>query len=300
MGHSNDNPASASASAPAPAPAPAPSGATSRRRFLVAAAALGGGIGLNLHLPSTAAADSRRTTAGTAATATVYIAGDSTAQTYRSGYHPQAGWGQTLPGFFTQNITIANHAIGGRSSRSFIEQGRLAAIHQAIRPGDYLCVQFGHNDATVSNPDRYTSPADYKEYLRNDYIRATRARGATPIVVTPVSRRSFNASTGEFNVSFPAYVNAARAVAAEERAPLVDLSELSRVFLTKLGVEASKNIFLWLSAGQYPNFPNGIQDNTHFQLKGATEMSRLVARAVAGLGLPLSGEVISTRHRPSR
>ncbi|MBT2400141.1 rhamnogalacturonan acetylesterase [Streptomyces sp. ISL-100] len=274
---------------------PAPITATSRRRFLVgAAASLGAGAGL--YLPGTAAAESRRTATGAAATATVYIAGDSTAQTYRAGYYPEAGWGQTLPGFFTQNVTIANHAIGGRSSRSFIEQGRLAAIHRAIRPGDYLCVQFGHNDATVSNPDRYTSPADYKEYLRNDYIRATRARGATPIVVTPVSRRSYNTSTGEFNVSFPAYVNAARAVAAEERAPLVDLSELSRVFLTRLGVEPSKGIFLWLAPGQYPNFPNGIQDNTHFQVKGATEMSRLVARAVSGLGLPLSGEVIPARQ----
>ncbi len=81
---------------------------------------------------------------------------------------------------------------------------------------------------------------------------------------------------------------------------MVDLSELSRVFLTRLGVEASKGVFLWLSPGLYPNFPDGIQDNTHFQLKGATEMSRLVARAVAGLGLPLSGEVTSARHRSSR
>lgn len=275
---------------------PAPITATGRRRFLTgAAAALGGG----LCLPGTAAADSRRTATGTAAAATVYIAGDSTAQTYRAGYHPQAGWGQTLPGFFTPNVTVANHAIGGRSSRSFIEQGRLAAIHQAIRPGDYLCVQFGHNDATVSNPERYTSPADYKEYLRDDYIRATRARGATPVVVTPVSRRSYNTSTGEFNVSFPAYVDAARAVAAEERAPLVDLSELSRVFLTKLGADASKGLFLWLAPGQYPNFPNGVQDNTHFQTKGATEMSRLVAKAVSGLGLPLSGEVIPAPRRSS-
>ncbi|HET6857372.1 MAG TPA: rhamnogalacturonan acetylesterase [Streptomyces sp.] len=262
---------------------------TNRRRFLLIAAALGAGTALQL--PATAAAHSGQASAGAAVTATVYVAGDSTAQTYRSGYAPQAGWGQTLPGFFTPNVTIANHAIGGRSSRSFIEQGRLAAIHRVIRPGDYLLVQFGHNDASTGNPERYTSPADYKEYLRNDYIRATRARGATPIVVTPVSRRSYNASTGQFNVSFPAYVNAAKAVAAEERAPLVDLSELSRVFLTRLGAEASKGIFLWLNPGQSPNFPNGIQDNTHFQLKGATEMSRLVAGAVARLGLPVSGEV---------
>ncbi|WP_151476523.1 rhamnogalacturonan acetylesterase [Streptomyces albicerus] len=273
--------------------------ASSRRRFLVGTAgALGAGALGALSLPGTAAAASRSsanatsTTSAAAATGTVYIASDSTAQTYSSRFYPEAGWGQKLSAYFTPNITVANHAIGGRSSRSFIEQGRLAAIHQVIKPGDYLFVQFGHNDATVSNPERYTPPADYKEYLRNDYIRATRARGATPVVVTPVSRRSYNASTGKFNVSFPAYVDAAKAVAREENAPLVDLSAASRAYLDGIGVEASKGIFLWLAAGQYPNFPNGVQDNTHFQERGAVEMARLVARAVAGLGLPISGEVL--------
>jgi len=259
---------------------------SSRRRFLVGAAgAVGGGAFGVLGLPGNAVA-------AAAATGTVYIASDSTAQTYNSRYYPQAGWGQKLSSFLSSNITVANHAIGGRSSRSFIEQGRLAAIHQVIRAGDYLFTQFGHNDATVGNPERYTSPADYKEYLRNDYIRATRARGATPVVVTPVSRRSYNASTGKFNVSFPAYVDAAKAVAREEGAPLVDLSAASRVYLDGVGIEGSKAIFLWLAAGQYPNFPNGVQDNTHFQERGAVEMARLVARAVAGLGLPISGEVV--------
>ncbi|WP_326810965.1 rhamnogalacturonan acetylesterase [Streptomyces scopuliridis] len=261
---------------------------TSRRRFLIGTtAALGAGAAATLGLPGTASA-------APSAVATLYIASDSTAQTYNSGYYPQAGWGQTLPGFFTSNITVANRAIGGRSSRSFIEQGRLAAIHDVIKPGDYLFVQFGHNDATTGNPERYTSPADYKEYLRNDYIRATRSRGATPVVVTPVSRRSYNESTGQFNVSFPQYVDAAKAVAAEEGVPLVDLSALSRTYLNGVGIEASKNVFLWLNPGQYPNFPNGVQDNTHFQQNGATQMSRLVAQAVARLGLPLSGEVRPT------
>ncbi|MFE1797811.1 rhamnogalacturonan acetylesterase [Streptomyces sp. NPDC059517] len=258
----------------------------SRRRFLVGSAGVVGGGALGvLGLPGAAQA-------AAAATGTLYIASDSTAQTYSSGYYPQAGWGQKLSSYFTSNITVANRAIGGRSSRSFIEQGRLAAIHQVIKAGDYLFVQFGHNDATVGNAERYTSPADYKEYLRNDYIRGTRARGATPVVVTPVSRRSYNATTGKFNVSFPAYVDAAKAVAQEEGAPLVDLSAASRAYLDGIGVEASKGIFLWLNAGQYPNFPNGVQDNTHFQERGAVEMARLVARAVAGLGLPLSGEVV--------
>lgn len=259
---------------------------SSRRRFLVGAvgAVGGGGLGV-LGMPGAAVA-------AVAATGTVYIASDSTAQTYNSRYYPQAGWGQKLSSFLSSNIAVANHAIGGRSSRSFIEQGRLAAIHQVIRAGDYLFAQFGHNDATVGNPERYTSPADYKEYLRNDYIRATRARGATPVVVTPVSRRSYNASTGKFNVSFPAYVDAAKAVAREEGAPLVDLAAASRVYLDGVGIEGSKGIFLWLAAGQYPNFPNGVQDNTHFQERGAVEMARLVSRAVAGLGLPISGEVV--------
>ncbi|MFE9722774.1 rhamnogalacturonan acetylesterase [Streptomyces sp. NPDC005794] len=268
---------------------------TSRRRFLLGAAgALGAGAAGALGVPHTASAavSSATTGRGAAATGTVYIASDSTAQTYSSGYYPEAGWGQKLSSYFTSNITVANRAIGGRSSRSFIQQGRLAAIHDVIKPGDYLFVQFGHNDATVTNPERYTPPADYKEYLRNDYIRATRALGATPVVVTPVSRRSYNASTGKFNVSFPAYVDAAKAVAQEEGAALVDLSGASRAYLDGIGVEASKGIFLWLDAGQYPNFPNGVQDNTHFQERGAVEMARLVSRAVARLGLPLSGEVV--------
>ncbi|MFF5568287.1 rhamnogalacturonan acetylesterase [Streptomyces sp. NPDC012623] len=259
----------------------------SRRGFLAGTTATAAAFGLSAAATTAARADTR-------AAATLYIASDSTAQTYNSGYYPQAGWGQTLPPFFTSSITVANHAIGGRSSRSFIEQGRLAAIHQVIRAGDYLFVQFGHNDATTTNAERYTPPADYKEYLRDDYIRATRARGATPVVVTPVSRRSYNASTGQFNVSFPAYVDAARAVAAEEGAPLVDLSTLSRTYLNGIGPEAAKQIFLWLSPGQYPNFPDGVSDDTHFQQNGATQMSRLVARAVARLGLPLSGEVRPT------
>ncbi|MFC8594816.1 rhamnogalacturonan acetylesterase [Streptomyces atroolivaceus] len=271
-------------------------GDTSRRQFLLTAAAgaLAAGGTAVLGVPDTASAAPSSAVSGSTApvTGTVYIASDSTAQTYSSGYHPQAGWGQKLSSYFTSNVTVANRAIGGRSSRSFIEQGRLAAIHEVIKPGDYLFVQFGHNDATVGNAERYTPPADYKEYLRNDYIRATRRLGATPVVVTPVSRRSYNQSTGKFNVSFPEYVAAAKAVAQEEHVALVDLSAASRAHLDAIGVEASKGTFLWLDAGRYPNFPDGVQDNTHFQERGAVEMARLVSRAVAGLGLPLSGEVI--------
>ncbi|GAB2871655.1 rhamnogalacturonan acetylesterase [Streptomyces mayteni] len=248
----------------------------------VVAAAAAAAVGL----PGTAAA--------AAAGPTVYIASDSTAQTYNSSYEPQTGWGQVLDRYFADDVTVANHAIGGRSSRNFIEQGRLQTILNQIQPGDYLFVQFGHNDASATIPDRYTSPADYKEYLRNDYIGGARARGAIPVIVTPVSRRSFNATTGQFNVSFPEYVQRAVEVAREENAPLIDLSASSRAYLDSIGPEAAKDVFLHTDPGEYPGRPNGTADDTHFQRYGALQMARLIAREVRGEGLALSSLVRDT------
>ncbi|WP_460523528.1 rhamnogalacturonan acetylesterase [Flindersiella endophytica] len=230
----------------------------------------------------------------TATGPTIYIASDSTAQTYSSAYEPQAGWGQMLNRYFTSDVTVTNRAIGGRSSRTFIQEGRLATILSQIQPGDYLFVQFGHNDASINIPERYTSPADYKEYLRNDYIRGARAKGAIPVIVTPVSRLSYNTSTGQFNVSFPEYVNAAIAVAQEENAKLIDLSASSRAYLNSIGPDYAKEVFLHTDPGEYPNRPDGTADNTHFQKYGALQMARLVARGVSGLGVPLSGYVRDT------
>ncbi|NYI03941.1 GDSL-type esterase/lipase family protein [Allostreptomyces psammosilenae] len=225
---------------------------------------------------------------------TVYLAGDSTVQTYDPYWAPQAGWGQMLDRYLTDDVTVENHAIGGRSSRSFVEQGRLDAILDEIQPGDYLFVQFGHNDASVNIPERYTSPEDYKEYLRDDYIAGARERGAIPVIVTPVSRRSFNAETGRFNVSFPTYVQAATEVAAEENVPLVDLSASSRAYLDGIGPEEAKSVFLHVPAGVYPNRPNGTVDDTHFQEYGAIQMARLVAQDVSGLDTPLARHVVNT------
>ncbi|MFI6322778.1 fibronectin type III domain-containing protein [Nonomuraea sp. NPDC050556] len=214
---------------------------------------------------------------------TVYIAGDSTVQTYDPYWVPQAGWGQVLERFFSTGVAFDNHAIGGRSSRNFISQGRLDTVLRLIRPGDYFLVQFGHNDATVSIPDRYASPADYKEYLRV-YVNGARQRGATPILVTPVSRL-------DANVSFPEYVAKMKELAAEEDVALVDLSALSHAYLGAIGLEAATSVFLHVPAGVYPAFPNGAADNTHFQEYGAIQMARLVAGAVKGLDLPLAGQV---------
>jgi lysophospholipase L1-like esterase len=251
---------------------------------VVAAAA-----GLGLAAPGESSASAAAAAAETAAQGpTIYIASDSTAQTYTADYVPQEGWGQQLSQYFTEDVTVANHAIGGRSSRNFVEQGRLDAILEVIQPGDYLFVQFGHNDASYTIPDRYTSPEDYKEYLRNDFIGGAEEAGAIPVIMSPVSRRDYDEATGLFNVSFPEYVQAATEVAAEEDVPFIDLSASSRAYLDSIGPEAAKDVFLWTDPGEYPNRPDGTEDNTHFQTYGAIEMARLVATDVAGLDVPLA------------
>ncbi len=222
---------------------------------------------------------------------TVFVTGDSTVQTYDSFWAPQAGWGQMIDRFLSDDVTVDNHAIGGRSSKNFISQGRLDTVLRQIRPGDYLFVQFGHNDNSYGVDDRFAAPGDYSNYLRT-FVDGAEQRGATAVLVTPVSRRSFNAETGEANVSFPEYVQAASDLAAETGTPLVDLSASSRAYLTEIGPEQAKSVFLWVPAGVYPNRPNGTQDDTHFQEYGAIQMARLVAADVATLDVPLAAEVV--------
>lgn len=226
-----------------------------------------------------------------AETPTAYITGDSTVQTYADAYAPQAGWGQMLGRYLDDGVVVANHAIGGRSSKNFISQGRLDTVLREIRPGDTLYVQFGHNDNTYGVDDRYAAPADYRNYLRT-YVEGARQRGATPILVTPVSRRDFDPATGEFNVSFPEYVEQATALAEETGTPLVDLSASSREYLDEIGPEEAKSVFLWVPAGIYPNRPDGTQDDTHFQEYGAIQMARLVAEDTAALDVSLAEHVV--------
>lgn len=233
----------------------------------------------------------RQTSRAPGALPTVYLAGDSTVQTYTDTFAPQAGWGQMIERFFADDVAFANHAIGGRSSKNFITQGRLDEILRGIRPGDYLFVQFGHNDATQGVDDRYASPVDYKEYLRS-YVQGARQRGATPVLVTPVSRRSFDAATGTANVSFPEYVAKMIELAQEEGVPLVDLSASSRAYLDEIGPEAAKSVFLWVDPGIFPGRPSGTQDDTHFQDYGAIQMARLIAQDVATLDDPLAAKAV--------
>lgn len=228
---------------------------------------------------------------GQGAAKTIYMAGDSTMQSYSASQAPQEGWGQQFGNYFANGVTVKNYSIGGRSSKSFLVDGRLDAVLREIKPGDFFFISFGHNDASVGIPERYASPEDYKMYLTR-YVNGARQRGANPVLLTPVGRRDFNLITQEFNVSFPEYVNACKEVAAALNVPLIDLSQLSIAQYNKVGLAATEKIFLYAYAGQYPKYPNGVSDNTHFSSYGAQVIAGLVAGAVKVMGLSISPFVI--------
>lgn len=216
-------------------------------------------------------------TSDTLTSATVYLCGDSTVQTYNASYKPQAGWGQMIYQYFTPNITFVNRAIGGRSSKNFVEQGRLDEILNVIKKNDYLFVQFGHNDATINNPDRYAAPyTTYKEYLKK-YIAGAREKGAIPVLITPVGR--LNYKNNVFVNDFPDYCTAMKQVATEENVKLIDLMTLSLSHFTSVGYNETYTYFLVSSNGT---------DYTHFTEKGAKVIAEIVAKEVKKLNLPLS------------
>ncbi|WP_338787055.1 rhamnogalacturonan acetylesterase [Metabacillus sp. FJAT-53654] len=221
---------------------------------------------------------------------TVFIAGDSTVQTYDETSKPRAGWGQMIPNYFSPKITFENHAFRGRSSKSFINEGRLDTIIRKIKPNDYLLIQFGHNDSRKNRPDLYTTLPDYKNYLKL-YINGARGRGATPILVTPVGIRDFNRDTGKFNVSFPEYVQAMKEIASELDVLLVDLSLSSVAYYDTLGPIGTLSVFLHTKPGMYKAYPKGVHDNIHFQENGALQIARLVSLGIKDLNIPLASYV---------
>ncbi|MER8223421.1 rhamnogalacturonan acetylesterase [Streptomyces sp. NPDC094143] len=228
----------------------------SRRR--VAAAGMGA-VPLALAFGGGAHARGRRT---------LHIAGDSTAAQKYADAAPETGWGMALPFFLRKDLVVANHAVNGRSSKSFADEGRLAAVLSVTRPGDLLFIQFGHNDAKAEDPARHTEPwSTYQDYLRR-YVDGARARGARPVLATSVERRRFDAS-GKALPTHGEYPAAMRALAAEERVALLDLQALSLALWQELGPEETKKYFNWTATEQ---------DNTHFNPPGAIAVARLVAR----------------------
>ncbi|MBQ1087582.1 rhamnogalacturonan acetylesterase [Streptomyces sp. B93] len=198
----------------------------------------------------------------------LFIAGDSTAAQKFTDAAPETGWGMALPFLLHKEWRVANHAVNGRSSRSFFDEGRLDAILEAIAPGDLLLIQFAHNDEKKDDPARYTEPwTTYQEHLRL-YVDGARARGARPVLATAVERRRFDAA-GNAVPSHGEYPAAIRALAGREGVALLDVQALSLALWQELGAEETKRYFNWTATEQ---------DNTHFNPPGAIAVARLVVR----------------------
>ena len=233
---------------------------------------------------------------------TVFLAGDSTLAAKAADKRPETGWGEPFQNLFSGKVKIENHAQNGRSTKSFIDEGRWQAIIEKLKKGDYVLIEFGHNDQKKEDPKRFAAAnEDYRNNLIK-FVTETRGKGAFPILLTPVVRRRFD-ENGAFYDTHGEYPEAVRAVAREYKVPLIDLHRKSEALLKKLGAEESKKLFLILKSGEHANYPKGVDDNTHFSAFGAGQMALLAAEELRAAKIGLAkylrknGEIQSVNAR---
>lgn len=203
---------------------------------------------------------------------TIFTIGDSTMANKKSEVYPETGWCQVLPEIFDSLVTIRNHAVNGRSSKSFIDEGRWETVLDSLKPGDYLFIQFGHNDEKEYDSTRYTTPfGTYSENLKM-FVSKSREKGATPILFTSIVRRKFD-ENGKLTDTHGDYPVATRKVAKELNVPLIDLQKLTADWVDSLGDEPSKAMFLWTEPNE--KFPEGRKDDTHLSETGARKVAQL-------------------------
>ena len=223
-----------------------------------------------------------------AQTTTVYCIGDSTmADKENPTENPEHGWAQVLPQFFTDEVTVDNRAVNGRSSKSFITEKRWDSVYSAVRPGDYVFIQFGHNDQKFKDSSRYTNPHTTYRHNLIRFVMETREKGATPVLFSSIMRRNFN-EQGTLVDTHGEYPLEARLVAQELDVPFVDLQYLTEILETSYGPEGSKKLHLHFKPGEHPYYPEGKEDDTHLSKKGAMAVSALVIDEIKSLELPLA------------
>lgn len=208
---------------------------------------------------------------------TVHLLGDSTmANKPVIPANPERGWGQMLPMYFKDSVRVENYAQNGRSSKTFIAEGRWDKVLAALKPGDYVIIQFGHNDEKTNDVKRGTAP--FGEFTTNlvRFIHETREGKATPILATPVARRKFDAA-GKLTDTHGDYPKAVRAVAEAEKAPLLELCAATEKLLQQLGPDSSKRWFDWIPAGEFARDSKALEDDTHFNAYGASRVCDLAA-----------------------
>lgn len=222
--------------------------------------------------------------AGTPHKTTIFVASDSTAAAYTPYQYPLTGWGDRLAKFMTGDVVVDDQAKAGRSAKSFYEEGGLDTIMNRIQPGDYLFVMSAINDNAKDAP-RHTDPSTtYKAYLRL-YVNAARSIGAYPVFVTSQTKRTYDL-WGRFYNSVGAYPQAMKELGAELNVPVIDLNQKSIDFFTSVGPDATRDMYMYLPAGEWQYWPNGDADYIHFQDRGATALARLVTTGIQQLNLP--------------
>ena len=237
-------------------------------------------------------------------TTTIFIIGDSTAaKKDLSTGSPERGWGMALQCYFdSAYIRVDNHAVNGRSSKSFIDEGRWDKVLSAMKPGDYVIIQFGHNDEKPA-VERHTDPGSTFDYNLAKFVRETRERGGIPILMNPVVRRNFaqkplkNDDDEKLrNTTFAdgsklvegdslidthgLYKVAPRDVARRMYCHFIDANQITHDLEQSLGVEGSKKLHMWYKPGEEPSLPQGRQDNTHYNIYGAQVVAKLLAEAL--------------------
>ena len=205
---------------------------------------------------------------------------------YEGENYPLRGWMMMMQQLFTDRVKIVNAGKSGRSSKSFRSEGHWQKVIEKIEPGDYLFIQFGHNDSKTDTL-RYTEPhTSFRQNLIN-YINEAKAKGAFPILFTSIPRRSFD-KEGKLVDTHGDYVTVVRELSKEMHIPLVDLNKKMAKLIQKLGPEESKKLFLWLEPGQFKKIPEGKQDNTHLNVYGANKVAQLAAQGIKELKLPVA------------
>lgn len=217
---------------------------------------------------------------------TIYGIGDSTmANKIKPEENPERGWMQMISQFFSADVVIDNRAVNGRSTRSFINEKKWDSVYKVLKPGDYVFIQFGHNDQKNADSARYTNPHTSYRYNLIRFVKETREKGAIPILFSSIVRRNFN-EQGVLIGTHGDYPLETRLVAQQYKVPFIDLEYFTEQLEESYGPEKSKELHLHFKVGEHPYYPEVKEDNTHLSVKGATVIAKLVIDQIRLLESP--------------
>ena len=219
----------------------------------------------------------------------VWLIGDSTMSIKDVKAYPETGWGMPFKNFFDSSVTVDNRAKNGRSTKTFLSEGLWKPVVENLSEGDYVLIQFGHNDE-VKTKASYSTESEFTANLTR-YVLESRSKKAVPVLITPVARRKFD-SLGHIVSTHVVYAELVRRVASDLHVPLIDLDKKSQALLQQMGPETSKFLFNYLEPGEHPNYPDGKMDDTHFSELGARKMAEIVLAEIRFMKLDLADRIV--------